>query len=57
MGDDYFGFDVGKLVIGLFRLLKERGVLEEEVILDLLWEAKDPHFPWDKSDIKELVKL
>ena len=30
---------------------------EEQAILDLLWEAKDSHFPWTREDIKELIKL
>jgi hypothetical protein len=57
MEDEYFGFDVGKLVIGVLKLMKEKGLLEEQAILDLLWEVKDPQFPWTKADIKELVKL
>jgi len=51
------GFDVEKLLIAVIKLLKERGVLEEQEILEVLWEAKDPVFPWSKSDIKELLKL
>ena len=57
MEDSYFGFDVGKILVGMFRLMKERGILEEEAILDLLWEAKEPEFPWTKADIKEIIKL
>ncbi len=57
MNDDYFGFNVGKLVVEVLKLLKEKGVLEEEEILEILWEAKDPHFPWNKNEIKELLKL
>jgi hypothetical protein len=57
MEDSYFGFDIGKIAIGMLRLLKEKGILDEEAILDLLWEAKSVEFPWDKSDIKELIKL
>lgn len=57
MQDDYFGFNLGKLVLGLIKLMKEKGVLEEEALLDLLWEAKEAKFPWDRADIKELIKL
>jgi hypothetical protein len=57
MNDDYFGFDLGKIVIEILKLLKEKGVLEEKEILEILWEAKDPHFPWSKSEIKDLLKL
>ncbi|MCA1959918.1 MAG: hypothetical protein LDL33_03900 [Desulfomonile sp.] len=57
MNEGPYGFDTGKLVIGLIKLLKERGVLEENAVLDLLWEVKDPFFPWSKADIKELLKL
>jgi hypothetical protein len=57
MEDDYFGFNLGKLVLGLIKLMKEKGVLEEEALLDLLWEAKEAKFPWDRADIKELIKL
>jgi hypothetical protein len=57
MEDTYFGFNVGQLVVGMLRLLKQRGVLEEKEVLDLLWEAKEPAFPWTKREIKELLKL
>jgi peptide methionine sulfoxide reductase MsrA len=57
MSDDYFGFNVGKVLIEVIKVLKERELLKEEEILDILWEAKDPHFPWDKRDIKDLLKL
>jgi hypothetical protein len=57
MEESYFGFDLGKVTMGLLRLLKEKGLLEEEAILDLLWEAKEVEFPWDRNDIKELIKL
>jgi len=57
MQEDYFGFNVGQVVIGLLRLLKQRGILKEEEILDILWEAKEPLFPWDRKEIKELLKL
>ena len=54
---DYFGFNVGEVVVGLLRLLKQREILKEEEILDLLWEAKEPLFPWNRQEIKELLKL
>jgi hypothetical protein len=57
MDDAYFGFNVGQMVVSMLRLLKQRGVLEEAEILDLLWEAKEPAFPWTKAEIKELLKL
>jgi hypothetical protein len=57
MQDDYFGFNVGQVVISLLRLLKQRGILKEEEILDILWEAKEPLFPWDRKEITELLKL
>ncbi|MBM3298415.1 MAG: hypothetical protein FJY85_00500 [Deltaproteobacteria bacterium] len=57
MEDTYFGFNVGKLLVEALKLLKQKGVLEEAEILDILWEAKDPYFPWSKEDIKELLKL
>jgi len=57
MSDDYFGFDMGKVVVAVLRLLKKKGLLEEEEILEILWDAKDPHFPWNKSEIKDLLKL
>lgn len=57
MEEDYFGFNLGKLVIGLIKLMKDKGVVEEEALLDLLWEAKEAKFPWDRDDIKELIKL
>jgi hypothetical protein len=31
--------------------------LKEEEILDLLWDAKEPLFPWNKQEIKELLEL
>lgn len=55
--EDYFGFHLGKLLVGVIRLLKQKGLVEEQEILDVLWEAKEPFFPWTKSDIKELLKL
>jgi len=57
MQQDYFGFNVGEVVVGLLRLLKQREILKEEEILDLLWEAKEPLFPWNRQEIKELLKL
>ncbi|MFH0823783.1 MAG: hypothetical protein V2B18_13625 [Pseudomonadota bacterium] len=53
----YYGFHIGKVVISTLRLLLQKGVLEEKEVLDLLWDAKDPQFPWSKQDIKELLKL
>jgi hypothetical protein len=57
MEENYFGFDLGKVVLGTLKLLKEKGLLEESAVIDLLWEAKEARFPWTKADIKELVKL
>jgi hypothetical protein len=57
MDDAYFGFNVGQMVVSMLRLLKQRGILEEQEVLDLLWEAKGPAFPWSKQEIKELLKL
>jgi len=57
MENHYFGFNLGQLVVGMLRLLKQKGVLEEQEVLDLLWDAKEPAFPWSKTDIKELLKL
>jgi hypothetical protein len=57
MKEDYFGFNVGQVLVGMLKLLKEKGVLEEQEILDMMWEAKEPLFPWTKNDIKELIKL
>lgn len=57
MQDDYFGFNVGKVLVEVLKLLKQKELLDETEILDILWEAKDPHFPWDKKDIKDLLKL
>jgi len=57
MTDDYFGFDVGKIVVGILKIMKNKGITDEEAILDLLWDAKDPTFPWSREDIKELLKL
>ena len=57
MEDKHFGFDVGQVLVGILKMLKDKGIADEEAILDLLWEAKDPLFPWDKNDIKLLIKL
>jgi hypothetical protein len=57
MTEDYFGFNVGQILVAMLKLLKEKGVLEEEEILDMMWEAKEPLFPWTKQEIKELIKL
>jgi hypothetical protein len=57
MEGDYLGFDTGKLVIQLLKALKTKGLLEEDVILQMLWDVKDPLFPWTKAEIKELIKL
>jgi hypothetical protein len=57
MEDTYIGFQTGPLVIGMLKLLKNKGVLNEEEILDLLWDVKEPMFPWSKAEIKELLKL
>jgi len=57
MEENYFGFNVGKLLIGLIRLLKQKGLLDEQELLDVLWEAKEPFFPWTRSEIKDLLKL
>ena len=57
MESSYMGFDLSKVVIGMLKMMKEKGLLDEKAILDLLWEAKDSHFPWTREDIKELIKL
>lgn len=57
MEESYLGFNVGKVLFSVIRLLKQKGMLGEDEILDLLWEAKDPLFPWSKKEIKELIKL
>ena len=57
MEGSYMGFDLAKVMIGTLKILNEKGLLEEKAILDLLWEAKDSHFPWTREDIKELIKL
>ncbi len=57
MDQTYMGFDIGKVVIELLKHLNKKGILEEDKVLDILWEAKDPQFPWSKQDIKDLIKL
>ncbi len=57
MEETYMGFSVGKLMVEMLKLLHKKGVLEEAEILDMLWEAKDPYYPWSKADIKDLLKL
>ena len=57
MESDFFGFDVPNLLVGILRLMKQKGILEEQEILDILWEAKGAQFPWTKEDIKDLLKL
>jgi hypothetical protein len=53
----YMGFNIGKVVVGMLRVLKQKGLVQEAEILDVLWDAKDPMFPWNKQEIKELLKL
>jgi hypothetical protein len=55
--DQYYGFNTGEVLIGILRLLKDKGILQESEILDVLWDAKDPLFPWTKQEIKDLIKL
>ena len=50
-------FNQEKVVIELLKALKNKGILTEDEVLDILWEAKDPFFPWSKSDIKDLFNL
>jgi hypothetical protein len=57
MEQDSLGFNFGKVMVGILRLLKQKGVLKEDEILEVLWDAKDPLYPWDKQEIKELLKL
>jgi hypothetical protein len=57
MEKEFFGFNIPSVVVSLLRLMKQKGVLEEQEILDLLWEAKEPQFPWTKEDMRELLKL
>lgn len=57
MEDVYYGFKTGQVVIGLLKTLKQKGMLKEDEVLDILWDAKEPLFPWSKKDIKDLIKL
>jgi predicted nucleic acid-binding protein len=57
MESESFGFNVSSVLVGILRLMKQKGILEEQEILDILWEAKDAQFPWTKEDIKDLLKL
>lgn len=57
MEQDSFGFDVGAVIVGILRLMKQKGLLKEDEILQVLWDAKDPLYPWNKQEIKELLKL
>ncbi len=57
MKEDSRGFNLEQVLVETMKLLKNKGVLAEQEILDILWEAKDPLFPWTKNEIKELIKL
>lgn len=57
MQQDSFGFNVGAVMVGILRLMKQKGLLKEDEILEILWDAKDPLYPWNKQEIKELLKL
>ena len=57
MENEFFGFNVSDVLVGILRLMKQKGILEEKEILDMLWEAKEAQFPWTKEDIKDLLKL
>jgi hypothetical protein len=57
MENEFFGFNVSNVLVGILRLMKQKGILEEQEILDILWEAKDAQFPWTREDIKDLLKL
>ncbi len=57
MESKFLGFDITNVMVSLLRLMKQKGLLEEQEILDILWEAKDAQFPWTKEDIKDLLKL
>ena len=57
MENEFFGFDISRVMVSLLRLMKQKGLLEEQEILDILWEAKDAQFPWSKQDIRDLLKL
>ncbi len=57
MDQDAFGFNMGAIMVGILRLMKQKGLLTEDEILEVLWDAKDPLYPWNKQEIKELLKL
>jgi hypothetical protein len=57
MENEFFGFNIPNVMVSLLRLMKQKGILEEQEILDILWEAKDAQFPWTKEDIRDLLKL
>ena len=57
MEDTSGGFNVGKALIEMMKVMKKKGVLSEQEVLDILWESKDPLFPWTKQDIKDLINL
>jgi predicted nucleic acid-binding protein len=57
MENESFGFNVSDVLVGILRLMKQKGILQEKEILDILWEAKEAQFPWTKEDIKDLLKL
>jgi hypothetical protein len=57
MENESFGFNISDVLVGILRLMKQKGILQEKEILDILWEAKDAQFPWTKEDIKDLLKL
>ena len=57
MEREFFGFNIPNVMVSLLRLMKQKGILEEKEILDILWEAKDAQFPWTKEDIRDLLKL
>jgi hypothetical protein len=57
MENEIFGFNVSNVLVGILRLMKQKSILEEQEILDILWEAKDAQFPWTREDIKDLLKL
>ena len=43
MPDDYFGFNVGKILVEVLKLLKKKGILEEEEILGHPLGGERPH--------------
>jgi hypothetical protein len=57
MENESFGFNISDVLVGILRLMKQKGILQEKEILDILWEAKEAQFPWTKEDIKDLLKL